>query len=44
MGEDRYKKYTTLKLPEWNYKTSKFGGGNITTQSAEDDALNALTN
>jgi len=44
MGEDRYKKYTTLKLPEWNYKTSNFGGGNITTQSAEDDALNALTN
>ena len=44
MGEDRYKKYTTLKLPEWNYKTSKFGGGNITTQSAEDDALDALTN
>ena len=44
MGEDRYKKYTTLKLPEWDYKTSKFGGGNITTQSAEDDALNALTN
>ena len=43
MGEDRYKKYTTLKLPEWNYKTSRFGGGNITTQSAEDAALDALT-
>jgi hypothetical protein len=44
MGEDRYKKYTTLELPKWSFKTSKFGGGNITTQSAETDALDALTN
>jgi hypothetical protein len=44
MGENMFKKYTALELPEWNFKTSKFGGSEATdgTVSVNEQVLQQL--